>query len=145
MARAGWVGTVPSFNPKEAPMDGYTMKAIDEMGATHQGLIKLAGAELGLRSFGMQVLDIPAGSSDYPEHDHAEDGQEEVYVVLRGSADMQMDGERVSLSVGQMIRVAPNAKRKLVPGEEGARVLAIGAAAGRPYQRPGGFELEVQA
>ena len=62
----------------------YTVKTIDELESIHHGAVKLAGAELGIRSFGMQVLDFPAGFTDYPEHDHAEDGQEEVYVVLRG-------------------------------------------------------------
>ena len=47
------------------------------------------------RAFGMQVIDMPPGYADYPEHDHAETGQEEVYVVLRGSAEMDVDGERV--------------------------------------------------
>jgi uncharacterized cupin superfamily protein len=53
--------------------------------AIHHDLVKLAAAELGVESFGMQVLDLPPDFREYPEHDHADDGQEEVYVVLRGS------------------------------------------------------------
>lgn len=126
-------------------MSGYTIKTIDELEAIHHRAVKLAGAELGLQFFGMQVLDLPAGFSDYPEHDHADDGQEEVYLVLRGSTEFQIDGERVRLRAGEMIRVAPDAKRKLAPGEDGARILAIGAAADRPYERPEAFRLEVRA
>ena len=76
-------------------MDGFTVKAIDEMEAINDGLTKLAGAELGVESFGMQVFDFSPGFPDYPEHDHSHDGQEEVYVVLRGSAEFELDGERV--------------------------------------------------
>lgn len=126
-------------------MSSYTIKTIDELAAIHHGAVKLAGAELGLRSFGMQVLDLPAGFSDYPEHDHADDNQEEVYLVLRGSAELQIAGQRVTLRAGQVARVAPDARRKLVPGSGGAQILAIGAAADRPYERPEGFRLEVRA
>lgn len=63
-------------------MDGFTVRPIGEMEAINDGTTKLAGAELGVESFGMQVFDFPAGFSGYPEHDHSSEGQEEVYVVL---------------------------------------------------------------
>lgn len=117
----------------------YTMRTIDELESIHPGAVKLAGAELGVRSFGMQVLDFPAGFSDYPEHDHAEDGQEEVYVVLGGRADFVVDGEQVTVSPGQMLMVDAASTRKLYPGTEGVRILAIGATPGDIYERPEGF------
>jgi mannose-6-phosphate isomerase-like protein (cupin superfamily) len=117
----------------------YTAKTIDELESIHHGAVKLAGAELGIRSFGMQVLDFPAGFSDYPEHDHAEDGQEEVYVVLHGQADFVVDGEQVTISHGQMLKVDAASKRKLQTGQDGVRVLAIGCTPGAIYQRPEAF------
>lgn len=128
---------------ERAAVSTYTIKAIDELGEIHHGVVKLAGAELGVRSFGMQVLDLPAGFSDYPEHDHSDDGQEEVYLVLHGSAEMYIDDEPRCVSAGELIRITPEARRRLVPGPEGARILAIGAAPGRPYQRPAHFRLPV--
>jgi uncharacterized cupin superfamily protein len=77
-------------------MTGFTFKATDEVGVIHEGLVKLAGAELGVESFGMQVLVFPGGLEHYPEHDHSADGMEEVYVVLRGSAEFEVDCERVA-------------------------------------------------
>jgi mannose-6-phosphate isomerase-like protein (cupin superfamily) len=126
-------------------MSNYTLKSVEELETIHHGLVKLAGAELGLHAFGMQVLDLPSGFSDYPEHDHAGDGQEEVYLVLHGSAELHVDGEPVPVSAGHMIRVAPGARRTIMPGGEGARILALGAAADRPYERPEAFELEERA
>ncbi len=67
-------------------MADYTAKQIDEMEAAFGGGMKKARAELGVASFGMQVIDLPPNYSDYPEHDHASDGQEEVYSAMRGSA-----------------------------------------------------------
>jgi mannose-6-phosphate isomerase-like protein (cupin superfamily) len=117
----------------------YSLKTIDELESIHHGAVKLAGAELGIRSFGMQVLDFPAGFAEYPEHDHAEDGQEEVYVVLAGEADFAIDGEEISLSPGQLLKVDPGTRRKLSPGQAGVRVLAIGCTPGRTYERPEDF------
>jgi uncharacterized cupin superfamily protein len=125
-------------------MGEYTVKAIDSLRSIHDGAVKLAGAELGIRSFGLQVLDFPPGFEDYPEHDHADDGQEEVYVVLRGSAAFEVDAERASVEAGQMVRVGPAARRRLTAGPDGVRILAIGCAAGRPYERPEAFQLKEQ-
>jgi mannose-6-phosphate isomerase-like protein (cupin superfamily) len=126
-------------------MSDYTVKSIDELESIHHGAVKLAGAELGIQSFGMQVLDFPGGFSDYPAHDHAQDGQEEVYVLLRGSAEFEIDDERIAVGTGQLVRVAPSATRRLLPGPEGVRILAIGCSGDRPYQRPDDFRLEVRA
>jgi mannose-6-phosphate isomerase-like protein (cupin superfamily) len=123
----------------------YTVKAIDELESIHHGAVKLAGAELDIRSFGMQVLDFPAGFSDYPEHDHAEDGHEEVYVVLRGGADFVIDGEAVTISQGDLLKVDATSRRTLQPGRDGVRILAIGCTPGASYQRPEAFRSEVHA
>jgi mannose-6-phosphate isomerase-like protein (cupin superfamily) len=122
-------------------MNGYKARRIDELTAIHGGAVKLAGAELGVESFGLQVLDFPGGFEHYPEHDHAADGQEEVYVVLEGSAEFTVDGERVALETGGMLWVAPASRRRLDPGPDGVRVLALGCAPGRAYERPQDFQL----
>ena len=123
----------------------YVMKTIDELESIHHGAVKLAGAELGICSFGMQVLDFPAGFSDYPEHDHTADGQEEVYVVLGGRADFAIDGEDVTISRGQMLKVEAESKRKLRAGPNGVRILAIGCTPGAAYERPEAFRSAVRA
>ena len=123
----------------------YTMKTVDELESIHHGAVKLAGAELGIRSFGMQVLDFPAGFRDYPEHDHAEDGQEEVYVVLHGAADFSVDGETVTVSSGQLLKVDATSRRRLAPRQDGVRILAIGCTPGAVYERPEGFRSAARA
>jgi mannose-6-phosphate isomerase-like protein (cupin superfamily) len=122
-------------------MDGYTLKRIDELASIWHGAVKLAGDDLGVESFGLQVLDLPGGFADYPEHDHAEDGQEEVYVVLEGSAELDVDGERMPIARGALVRVGPGSRRSLLPGPEGVRVLAIGCVAGGGYERPEDFRV----
>ena len=120
-------------------MSGYTLRTIDSMESIHHGAVKLAGAELGTESFGVQVLDFPPGFTGYPEHDHSADGQEEVYALLRGDAVFRIDGEEVQVDEGQMLRVEAACTRSLVPGSEGVRILAIGCTPGAAYERPQDF------
>src|ERR1051325_5109573 len=100
-------------------VDAYTLRRIDELPSIQHGAVKLAGDELGVRSFGLQVLDLPPGFADYPEHDHAHDGQEEVYVVLSGPGEFEVAGERVAVAAGTMLRVDPESRRKLGAGPDG--------------------------
>lgn len=93
----------------------------------------MAARELGITAWGMSVLEIDAGCSGYPEHDHAKDGQEEVYVVLRGSGTLDAAGETTALEPGTLVRVGPSQKRKILPGPQGIAVLAIGATPGKAY------------
>jgi mannose-6-phosphate isomerase-like protein (cupin superfamily) len=125
-------------------MSAYTLRGIGELASINHGAVKLAGDDLGIESFGLQVLDLPPGFADYPEHDHAEDRQEEVYVVLDGSAEFEIAGQRAHAEAGTMLRVDPDAKRKLVPGPSGVRVLAIGCAPGG-YERPEAFRVATRA
>jgi mannose-6-phosphate isomerase-like protein (cupin superfamily) len=115
-------------------MADYTAKQINEMEAAFGGGMKKARAELGVSSFGMQVIDLPPNYSDYPEHDHAEDGQEEVYSAMRGSGTIEIEGERLELTPDVLVRVGPGIKRKLFAGPEGLRVLALGGKPGSAYE-----------
>jgi mannose-6-phosphate isomerase-like protein (cupin superfamily) len=115
-------------------MADYTAKQIDQMEAAYGGGLKKARAELGVQSFGMQVIDLPPGYSDYPEHDHASDGQEEVYSAMRGSGEIDVEGERIPLTPDVLVRVGPATKRKIYAGPEGLRLLALGGTPGTAYR-----------
>ena len=47
------------------------------------------GRALGVSAWGMNVLNLEPGTTTYFEHDHAENGQEEVYVVLEGAGTLR--------------------------------------------------------
>jgi mannose-6-phosphate isomerase-like protein (cupin superfamily) len=120
---------------------GYTVKRIDEMEAIYNGSFRRAGAELGVESFGLQVFDLPPNFDHYPEHDHSTDGQEEVYVVLSGGGEIEIDGERVAVDRERIVRVPAGTKRRVLPGPEGMRVLALGGVPGELYERADAFKL----
>jgi mannose-6-phosphate isomerase-like protein (cupin superfamily) len=122
-------------------MADYAVKRIDEMEAIYAGSFKRARAELGIGSFGLQVIDVPPNADQYPEHDHAEDGQEEVYIALKGSGEFEIDGERHPIDPETMVRVSSGTSRKLWPGDDGIRVLVIGGVPGKAYEAPEVTEL----
>jgi mannose-6-phosphate isomerase-like protein (cupin superfamily) len=117
-------------------MAGYTVKRVDDMEAVFRGAFKRARAELGVESFGLQVLDFPPNATQYPEHDHASDGQEEVYFALNGSGEVEIEGERHRIDPETFVRVGPGVKRKIYTGDEPMRLIAIGGVPGRAYEPP---------
>ena len=74
-------------------MADVTVKREEDFEATFRGAMLKARAGLGVTSFGMQIVRLPPNTDAYPEHDHAESGQEEVYVVLDGRATLTVGGE----------------------------------------------------
>jgi mannose-6-phosphate isomerase-like protein (cupin superfamily) len=105
-------------------------------------------AALGVSSFGLSIIDMPPNTTDYPEHDHAPEegaeptgnkapnqlGQEEVYLALRGSAVVRANDREYELGEGDIIRVGAAVSRKVLPGDEGVRLLAIGGVPGKAYE-----------
>jgi uncharacterized cupin superfamily protein len=80
---------------------------------------------LGCSNLGVSVLECEAGWSGRA-HDHADDGEEEVYVLVEGSATATVDGESVSLSAGDALRVDPTSTRRL-DTEEACLFVVAGA------------------
>jgi hypothetical protein len=117
-------------------MSDYAVKRIDEMEAVYGGAFKRARAELGVEAFGMQIIDMPPNFDGYPEHDHAEDGQEEVFIALRGGGEIEIAGERFPLDGDHVARVASGTMRKVWPGDEGIRLLVLGGKPGHVYDAP---------
>jgi mannose-6-phosphate isomerase-like protein (cupin superfamily) len=103
---------------------------------SYQGQFLYAGRELGVTSWGMNILRLPPNWADYPNHDHLKDGQEEVYVVLQGSATLEAEGQSWQLQAGMLARVGHQQKRKFLPGAQGVVILALGGTPGKVYQPP---------
>lgn len=122
-------------------MAGHAVKKIDEMEAIYLGAFKRVRAELEVESFGIQIIDLPPDFENYPEHDHSEDGQEEVYLALRGGGEIEIEGERSPLDPDHIARVGPGVKRKVWPGPDGIRLLIVGGVPGGTYEPPAISEL----
>lgn len=121
-------------------MADYTAAQIDDMETFYKGLFRKARAEVGATAFGLAIVELAPGADNHPDHDHA-GGQEEVFLVLRGFGTMTIDGEEVELTPDTVVRVGPEAKRKIIPGAEGMRLVAIGGTPGRAYDPPAYTEV----
>ena len=77
-----------------------------------------------------------------PSHDE-DPGSEELYVVLRGRARFEIDGEAVDAPAGTLVFCAPEANRTAFAEEAGTTVLAVGSTVGEPYHG-GGWEVWAQ-
>jgi len=117
-------------------MPDVTVKRVEEFEAIFGGGFRRVRAGLGVTSFGIAVIDLPARFEHYPEHDQSHDEQEEVYTVLSGRATLSVGGEDHELEPGVFARVGAAEKRKLVTADEPARVLAMGAIPGKVYEPP---------
>ena len=115
-------------------MADVTAASFDEMEAIYDGLSRRARATLGVSSFGMQVMTLPANWDGYPDHRHdasVEDAnQEEVYIPLQGAATLVAGERRIELRPGMMVRVGPEQYRRILPGSEGVRFIALGGVPG---------------
>jgi quercetin dioxygenase-like cupin family protein len=80
---------------------------------------------LGCEDHGMTVIDADPGWEG-PEHEHDED-HEEVYVLVEGEATITVNGEGVSMSAGDAVRVSPDATRQVINGDTESQFVITGA------------------
>jgi quercetin dioxygenase-like cupin family protein len=107
-------------------------------GATDDGRRRFdVRRRLGITAFGVQAFSAPAGGRVIGEHDETplgEAGQEELYIVLRGAATFEVDGEVVEAHAGAFVQVQPGARRKATATEDGTTILAVGGTPGEAYR-----------
>jgi uncharacterized cupin superfamily protein len=113
----------------------YSGKSIDELPTLWDGFAKLVRAGLDISAFGANIMDLPPDYST-KSHDESASGQQELYVALRGSGSVDLDGARLPLDADHLVRVDAGAARALSSGPEGLRVLCIGGVPGGAYQAP---------
>jgi hypothetical protein len=112
----------------------HTTLRIDEMEHAFGGSYVRARAALGVTSFGMQVINLPPNSGDlYPEHDHAFDRQEEVYLLLDGSGEIVLPDAVHPMGRDTFTRVGPGVSRRVRSGPDGLRMLVIGGVPGAVF------------
>ena len=116
-------------------MTGYSAKSIDDLPTLWDGFAKLVRAGLDISAFGANIMDLPPNYSTR-SHDEAGSRQQELYVSLRGSGTVDVDGARLPLDPDHLMRVDAGAARVLSSGPDGLRVLCIGGVPGGVYEPP---------
>lgn len=86
---------------------------------------RFARSPLGLAASGVSYFKFAPGFRMPFGHRHGE--QEEVYVIIGGSARIKLEDEIVELRQWDLVRVPGPTTRALEGGPDGAEVLAFGA------------------
>jgi mannose-6-phosphate isomerase-like protein (cupin superfamily) len=92
----------------------------------------------------MNVVDFPPDSGEgvYPDHDHADVGEEEVYLAWSGSGTLTIEGDQeVTLDQNTIVRVGAATKRKVRSGPDGMRMIVLGGVPGETYERRERYRL----
>jgi tetratricopeptide (TPR) repeat protein len=125
-------------------MSGYTVAHLDEIDEISDGRCpwRPIRHHLGITSFGINSFTArEAGDRLINEHDESEeDANEELYLVQRGRATFELDGERVDAPAGSFVFARPGVKRTAFAEEPGTTVVALGGTPGKAYE-PDGWEI----
>jgi hypothetical protein len=97
---------------------------------------------LGVTAFGVTAWTArAAGDLVLDEHDEDDPtADQELFLVLRGHAVFELEGNRVDAPAGTLVFAPPRTRRKATATEAGTTVLAMEGTPGRAYE-PRGWEL----
>jgi tetratricopeptide (TPR) repeat protein len=123
---------------------GWKLVHVDDVPVLDDGRCPMQPVRhhLGITAFGVNAWTAKeAGDRIVNEHDEDEpDAHEELYVVLRGHAVFELDGERHDAPQGTFVFVRPKVLRTAFAEEPNTTLVAVGAAPGKAYE-PNGWEL----
>jgi uncharacterized cupin superfamily protein len=107
--------------------DGWAVSTIDDLGEG-PGFRKVRSA-LGVTAFGVNAVVLPP-SWVTPRHTH--ERQEELYLVLEGEIEFDLEGDRHTLGPGGLVKVDPGTMRALRNTSDSAEAtyFAVGGADG---------------
>jgi quercetin dioxygenase-like cupin family protein len=113
------------------------MPAVDlstqDVKATEYGRWRQLNGPLGLDSFGINAVVCDPGEDIGIEHDEAETGHQEAYVVVTGRAAFTIGDERIEAGPGTVVSAPdPAATRSYEALEAGTWIVCLGAPAGAP-------------
>ena len=122
-------------------MTGYTVAHLDQIAefadaGCHYRPIR---HELGITAFGVTAWTARA-AGDLIINEHDEDdptADQELFLVLRGHAVFEIDGDSVDAPAGTLVFAYPRTKRTTSAQEQGTTIIAIEGTPGRAYEARG--------
>jgi uncharacterized cupin superfamily protein len=95
-----------------------------KFGMDSQGESRFIRDQLGAKDIGMSYYRWKPGKRTSFGHTHEK--SEEMYLVLKGSAQMKVDDDIVDLAEHDVLYVSPGAMREWEAGPDGVEILAFG-------------------
>ncbi|HEY8644320.1 MAG TPA: hypothetical protein VIL77_00390 [Gaiellaceae bacterium] len=128
-------------------MSGYEILSLDDLDRVpHRGsgqVLRPLRRRLGFRAFGVNVWSADAeGDGLIPPH-HEDSGNEELYVVVRGTARFTRGEETFVAPAGTLVHVVADTFREATAVEAGTMILAMGATAGEAFVAHGWEDVNI--
>jgi tetratricopeptide (TPR) repeat protein len=120
-------------------MSGYAVAHIDEIDEINDGRIAFRPVRhhFGITGFGVTAwTGREAGDRIINEHDES-DSDEELYLVVKGRAVFELDGDRVDAPAGTFVFARPAVTRTAFAEEPGTTIVALGGTPGKAYEARG--------
>jgi mannose-6-phosphate isomerase-like protein (cupin superfamily) len=111
---------------------GYSASSLDELGDGY-GFRKVR-VPLGVTAFGVNFVVYPPG---WEGVGHYHDTQDELYLVHRGRARVEVDGDTIELGEGGVLHVESTTPRKVSNAGDGDLVLLVVGGKGGYVERDG--------
>ena len=107
--------------------EGWAVSSIEDLGEG-PGFRKVRSA-LGVTEFGVNAIVLPPG---YTSRRHFHERQQELYLVLNGEIELELDGDKHTLGPGGLARVDPPTVRSLrnTSASDEAVYFCVGGAGG---------------
>lgn len=125
-------------------MTDYSLARLDEIDEIDGRCpFRAVRHHFGITSFGANVMTArAAGDRLINEHSESEpESGEELYFVVSGRADFELDGAKHEAPAGTFVHVRPGITRTAFAREAGTSVFVVGGGPdGRPYA-PSGWEV----
>jgi uncharacterized cupin superfamily protein len=113
--------------------DSHTIKHDSELERDF-GKWVLVRRSLGIRSFGINIVELAHGEA-IPEHHELDRGQEEIFYVIDGTPTITIDNADHALEPGAFVRLAPEPMRTVRNDGDGvARVMIVSAPTDSGYE-----------
>jgi hypothetical protein len=122
-------------------MVGYSVAQLDDIeelsdAGCHYRPIR---HHLGITAFGVTAWTARA-ADDLVINEHDEDdptADQELFLVLRGHAVFDIDGDRVDAPAGTLVFAPPRTKRTALAKQDGTTIIALEGTPGRAYEARG--------
>jgi tetratricopeptide (TPR) repeat protein len=122
-------------------MAAYAVAHLDEIEEFADGRCRYRPIRhhLGITAFGVTAwIGRAAGDLIINEHDEGDPtADEEFFLVLRGHAVFELDGDRVDAPAGTLVFAPPRLKRKASAEEAGTTIIALEGSPGKAYDARG--------
>ena len=123
------------------PMVGYSVAHLDDIeefsdAGCHYRPIR---HHLGITAFGVTAWTArAAGDLVINEHDEGDPtADQELFLVLRGHAVFELDGDRVDAPAGTLVFARPRTKRTASAKQDGTTIIAVEGTPGKAYEARG--------